>query len=58
MTPRHFSITPDGAHLLVANQGSNTVTACAIDRSTGLPAAIGSPVSVQAPSFVGIAALP
>ncbi len=58
MTPRHFSITPDGAHLLVANQGSNTVTVYAIDRSTGLPSAIGSPVSVQAPSFVGIAALP
>ena len=58
MTPRHFSITPDGLHLLVAAQGGNTVETFAIDLSTGTPSAIGQPVTVQAPSFVGIAALP
>jgi 6-phosphogluconolactonase len=57
-TPRHFSLSPDGRFLFVANQGSNTVVPFAIDPATGIPAAVATPVTVQAPTFVGIAVLP
>jgi 6-phosphogluconolactonase len=57
-TPRHFSLSPDGRLLFVANQGSNTVVPFAIDPATGIPAAVATPVTVQAPTFVGIAVLP
>ena len=57
-TPRHFSLSPDGRLLFVANQGSNTVVPFAIDAATGIPAAVATPVTVQAPTFVGIAVLP
>jgi 6-phosphogluconolactonase len=57
-TPRHFSLSPDGRLLFVANQGSNTIVPFAIDPATGIPAAVASPVTVQAPTFVGIAVLP
>ena len=57
MTPRHFSLSPDGRWLFVANQGSSTVVPFAIG-TDGVPIAVGTSVSVQAPSFVGIAALP
>jgi 6-phosphogluconolactonase len=57
-TPRHFSLSPDGRFLFVANQGSNTVVPFAIDPATGIPAAVAAPVTVQAPTFVGIAVLP
>jgi 6-phosphogluconolactonase len=57
-TPRHFSLSPDGRLLYVANQGSNTVVPFAIDDLTGIPAPVATPVTVQAPTFVGIAVLP
>jgi 6-phosphogluconolactonase len=57
-TPRHFSLSPDGRFLFAANQGSNTVVPFAIDPGTGIPAAVATPVTVQAPTFVGIAVLP
>jgi 6-phosphogluconolactonase len=57
-TPRHFSLSPDGRFLFVANQGSSTVVPFAIDPATGIPAPVGSPVTVQAPTYVGIAPLP
>lgn len=57
MTPRQFSLSPDGRWLFVANQGSNTVVPFGIG-TDGVPVAVGASVSVQAPSFVGIAALP
>jgi len=57
MTPRHFSLGPDGRWLFVANQGSNNVAVFAIG-ADGVPVATGTSVTVQAPSFVGIAAFP
>lgn len=57
MTPRQFSLSPDGNWLLVANQGSGTIVSFAIG-ADGVPVATGASISVQAPTFVGIAALP
>jgi 6-phosphogluconolactonase len=51
-SPRDFSITPDGAFLVVANQLSDNVTSLRRDRETGLlehtgyGTAVGSPVCV------------
>jgi 6-phosphogluconolactonase len=58
MTPRHFSISPDGKLLYVANQGSNTVVPFAIDPDSGIPAPTAGPITAASPTFVGIAALP
>ncbi|MBV8756209.1 MAG: lactonase family protein [Deltaproteobacteria bacterium] len=57
-TPRHFSITPDAMHLLVAAQAGNTVMAYAIDHASGMPSPVGQATTVDQPSFVGIAELP
>lgn len=57
-TPRHFSIDPSGALMLVGNQGSSTVAAFAIDPNTGTlsPRAVTSDVGPV--EFVGIHYLP
>jgi 6-phosphogluconolactonase len=57
-TPRSFTVEPGGRWLLVANQGSNNVTVLSIDSMTGVPALIGQPHTVSAPSFVGVVLVP
>ena len=54
-TPRDFTLDPDGTHLYVANQGSNTVAAFAI--VDGIPQPIGAPIAVTLPSFIGLVPL-
>ena len=58
MTPRNFTFDPSGAFVYVANQNSNTVIPFAVDPTTGMLGAPGTPVMATSPSFVGIAALP
>ncbi|MDB4967131.1 MAG: 6-phosphogluconolactonase [Myxococcales bacterium] len=53
-TPRHFSIDPGGKWLLVGNQGSNDVRVFAIDGTAGTLTPVGTPMTVTAPTFVGI----
>lgn len=58
MTPRHFSMSPDGAWLFVANQGSSTVVTFTVDPTSGIPRPTTQQIAATSPSFVGIAALP
>jgi 6-phosphogluconolactonase len=58
MTPRHFSISPDGAWLYVANQGSSTVVTFAVDGSDGVPRPTAQQITAASPTFVAIAVLP
>jgi 6-phosphogluconolactonase len=50
--PRHFSLGPDGAHLIVANQDSDDLFVLRIDAGTGLlqwtgqQARVGTPVCI------------
>lgn len=53
-TPRHFSIEPSGRFLFVGNQGSGNVVVMKVDAASGVPSAVGSPVSVPSPAFVGL----
>lgn len=57
-TPRHFSLDPTGRWLLVADQGSDDVRVFSVDAASGKLTAAGAPVSVPAPSFVGVVPLP
>lgn len=58
-TPRHFSLSPDGSLLFVANQGSGTVVAFQVDATTGALAALGVATTVPAhPAYVGFYAAP
>jgi 6-phosphogluconolactonase len=57
-TPRDFTFAPDGRFVYAANQGSNTVVPFAFDPATGTLTPTAAPVTVQAPTFVGIVALP
>ena len=57
-TPRDFTFSPDGRFLYAANQGSNNVVPFAFDPATGSLTPVAQPVTAQAPSFVGILALP
>lgn len=50
--PRHFTIAPDGAHLLVANQDSDTVELFTIDEETGSLSYTGTSVGVPTPSCI------
>ncbi|MBB5577607.1 MULTISPECIES: lactonase family protein [Rhizobium] len=51
-TPRFFAMLPEGRTLLVANEDTDTITACSIDKATGhlSPASstltVGSPVCI------------
>jgi 6-phosphogluconolactonase len=57
--PRHFSIDPSGALLLVANQGSDSVSVFGIDQATGALTPKEAPVVAgKQPSFVGTVLLP
>lgn len=57
-TPRSFALDPTGAWMLVANQGAGSVSTYALDHATGMPTAVGAPLAVTMPSFVGFVALP
>ena len=50
--PRHFSITPDGARLIVANRESNNLVIFNRDLATGRLSPAAEPVSVPAPVCV------
>jgi 6-phosphogluconolactonase len=50
--PRHFSITPDGARLIVANRDSNNLVIFNRDTVTGRLSPTGETVSVPAPVCV------
>jgi len=54
MTPRDFTLDPDGTHLYAANQNGGTITQYAIDAQSGMPAAIGAPLAIAMPSFVAV----
>lgn len=58
MTPRDFTLAPDGKFLYAANQSSNTIVPFALDPATGTLSMTASSVDVQAPTFIGITALP
>ena len=58
-TPRHFSIDPSGAWLLVAHQGSGNVGVFAIDPTSGaLTAAAGGLTNFATPEFISVVELP
>ena len=57
-TPRHFSLEQTGQFLFVGNQGSGTVVIMKVDPTTGVPAPVGSPLSVPSPAYVGLFYLP
>lgn len=50
--PRSFAIDPSGRWLIAANQDSNALVVFRIDPAAGLPAAIGSSVTVSKPVCV------
>ena len=52
-TPRHFGIDPSGAHILIANQGSDTIVASRIDPATGRFKAPEVVASAPTPVFAG-----
>jgi 6-phosphogluconolactonase len=57
--PRHFSIDPTGALLLVANQENDTVSVFGIHQTTGVLTPMGEPTPAgKQPSFVGVLLLP
>jgi 6-phosphogluconolactonase len=57
-TPRSFTIDPTGTWMLVANQDGNNVVVYRIDATTGVPAVVGTPVTVSKPAFVGFVSPP
>ena len=50
--PRNFNISPDGQHLIVANQDSNNLVVFKIDQTTGKLTASGSTVQVSRPTCI------
>jgi 6-phosphogluconolactonase len=57
-TPRDFTLDAAGKFLYVANQGSGDVRTFAIDAQSGMLSPVGTAVTAQAPTFVGLVALP
>ncbi len=54
-TPRQFQVDPTGRFLFVGNQGSKTVVTMKVDPQTGVPSAVGTPLTLPgAPEFVGL----
>jgi 6-phosphogluconolactonase len=53
--PRHFALSPDGAWLVCAHQGSGTLGAFRVDPATGRLAPSGAPVAVPDPVCVQFA---
>jgi 6-phosphogluconolactonase len=56
--PRHFSLVPGGAAMLVANQTSGTIHGFHVDPDTGLLSAAGELTSIGSVSFVQAVQLP
>ena len=54
--PRHFNIDPTGRFLLAANQNSDTVALFKINQESGLLEAVGAPIAVGKPTYVGFIA--
>lgn len=48
-TPRFFAMLPEGRALLVANEDTDTITACSIDKATGHLSPASSTLSVGSP---------
>ena len=48
-TPRNFALSPDGRHVLAANQDSDTVVVMTVDAESGLPAETLHTASVPTP---------
>lgn len=55
-TPRHFMIEETGRFLFVGNQGSSTVVV--MKMNAGIPAPVGTQLSVPNPEFAGLIYLP
>jgi 6-phosphogluconolactonase len=53
-TPRHFSFVPGGRAIVVANQGSGTITGFRFDPTTGALTPIGQLATAQSPTFVEV----
>jgi 6-phosphogluconolactonase len=53
-TPRHFTVSPDGAWLIVANQDGGDVLVFRVDLTTGVPVWAGRRVEVGTPVCVQI----
>ena len=51
-TPRSFAIDPSGRWLIAANQDSSSLVVFRLDPATGLPAAVGPPITVPKPVCV------
>ncbi|MFX3634193.1 MAG: lactonase family protein [Candidatus Pristimantibacillus sp.] len=51
-SPRNFNFTPDGQHILVANQKSNSITLLSVDQETGLILVQGKLLEVASPVCV------
>jgi 6-phosphogluconolactonase len=47
--PRNFSLSPDGNHLLVANQRSGNITLFKINKETGIPEFTGKEIKIPEP---------
>jgi 6-phosphogluconolactonase len=58
MTPRNFTVDPTGKFLYAANQNSGSVVPFAIDAATGALTPTATPITVPAPAFVGVLAMP
>ncbi|MDX2051697.1 MAG: beta-propeller fold lactonase family protein [Polyangiaceae bacterium] len=52
-TPRNFKVSPDGRHLLVANQDSKNLVAFALDSSSGKLSYLATTALPEKPYFVG-----
>ena len=59
LTPRHFSLTPSGALLLVANQDTGNIAVMRVDALTGALTPLGEKATgLPGASFVGVISLP
>ena len=47
--PRNFALSPNGDHMLVANQKSNNITVFKIDAKTGIPTYTGQEIALSMP---------
>jgi 6-phosphogluconolactonase (cycloisomerase 2 family) len=51
-TPRFFALAPDGQHLYVANEESDSIVAFRVDQATGLLSPTGESVTTGSPVCV------
>lgn len=52
--PRHFTLTPDGGHLLAANRTTGNIAVFAVDADTGTLSFLGTEDVGDTPFFVGV----